>query len=143
MGRDGKQSLTGERWMETPCEEEPNSSARSRQPPFLPPPPSPSSSQSHLEQLSHAPRDSSRTGCSWGGGSAGRQGQAGSAAVQFTFLCKYIGPNGFKSATSCDHCSTTCSCLKPFTFSGKPGTGWCDLSALEPSRTGDSPPFFL
>lgn len=78
-----------------------------------------------------------------GNGSAGRQGRAGSAAVQLTFLCRYIGHKGFKWATSCDQCSTACSCLKSLMFSGKPGTGWCGLSAMEPSGRRDSPPYFL
>lgn len=129
--------------MEAPCEEEGFSKARSMKPPFLPPPPSPSSSQSLHMQLSHAALDSSRPGCPWGGVSAFRQGRAGSAAVQLSFLCRYIGPDGFKSAASCDQCSTTCSCLKPFMFSGNPGTGWCGLSAMEPSGRGDSSPYFL
>lgn len=129
--------------METPCEEKGFSKARSRKSLFQPPSSSPSSSQSHHMQLSHAAQDSSRPGCSWGGGSAGRQGHACSAAVQLTFLCRYIGADGFKSAASCDQRSTTCCCLKPFMFSGNPGTGWCGLSAMEPSGKGDSPPYCL
>lgn len=48
-----------------------------------------------------------------------RQGNAGSTDVQLTFLCRYRGPNGFNSATSCDQCSATHNCLKPFMFSEK------------------------